>query len=335
MRIAMHVASALIGLGLGACLTAQASAVEKVKLGTNWKAEAEHGGFYQAVADGTYAACGLDVTIVPGGPQVNNRILLPTGKVDFLMGANLLEAFSSVEQGIPTKVVAAIFQKEPQVLLSHPGVYAKFEDLKSATMILSEGGFQSYYQWMITEFGFSPDKRRPYTFNPAPFIADTKAVQQAYITSEPYAVEKTGGFKPQVWVLADLGFNTYATTIETTEDMIAKKPAVVQCFVDGSIKGWYNYLYSGNNKAANEMIKKDNPEMDDDQIAFSVEQMKQYGIVDSGDSLKLGIGTISPDRMKSFFDKMVKAKVVSASVDVTKSYVTTFVNKGVGLDLKK
>eukprot|EP01037_Dinobryon_pediforme_P023327 gene23327-24736_t len=124
MRIAMHVVSALIGLGLGAGLIAEASAAEKVKLGTNWKAEAEHGGFYQAVADGTYAACGLDVTIVPGGPQVNNRILLPTGKVDFLMGANLLEAFSSVEQGIPTKVVAAIFQKEPQVLLSHPGVYA-------------------------------------------------------------------------------------------------------------------------------------------------------------------------------------------------------------------
>ena len=283
MRIASTLGSSLLGLGLALGLAATASAEEKVRFGTNWKAEAEHGGFYQSVVDGTYKACGLDVTIVPGGPQVNNRILLPTGKIDFLMGGNLLEPFSAIQEGIPTKVVAGIFQKEPQVLLTHPGVYAKFEDLKDATMILGENGFLSYYQWMIAELGFKAEKRRPYTFNPAPFIADKKSAQQAYITSEPFAVEKQGGFKPQVWVLADLGFNTYATTIETTDDMIAKKPQVVQCFVDGSIKGWYKYLY-GDNKAANAAIKADNPEMDDEQIAFSIAQMKQYGIVDSGDS---------------------------------------------------
>jgi len=333
MRLATTFALALMGAGIALTATA-ATAAEKVRFGTNWKAEAEHGGFYQAVVDGTYKACGLDVTIVPGGPQVNNRILLPTGKIDFLMGANLLEAFASSEQNIPTKIVSAVFQKDAQVLLSHPGVYAKFEDLKAATMFLSEGGFESYYQWMITEFGFRPEQRRPYTFNPAPFIADVKSAQQAYITSEPYAVEKQGGFKPQIWVLGDLGFDTYATTIETTEDLIAKKPQVVQCFVDGSAKGWYTYLY-GDNKAANEMIKKDNPEMDDDQIAFSIAQMKAYGIVDSGDALKTGIGTINPARMKSFFEKMVKAKVIKPDFDVASIYTTAFVNKGVGMDLKK
>ena len=265
---------------------------------------------------------------------MNNRILLPTGKVDFLMGANLLEAFNSVSEGIPTKVVAAIFQKDAQVLLSHPGVYKEFTDLKSATMFLSAGGVQSYYQWMITEFGFKPEQVRPYTFNPAPFIADPKSVQQAYITSEPFAVEKAGGFKPQIWVMGDIGFNTYATTIETTDEMIAKKPDVVQCFVDGSIKGWYNYLY-GDNKAANAMIKKDNPEMDDDQIAFSIAQMKSYGLLDSGDALKTGIGTMLPERFKSFYDKMVKSKVVKPDLDLSKVYTTAFVNKGVGMDLKK
>ncbi len=332
MRIAAKLGVAFIGAAFVLVQTAMAE--EKVKFGTNWKAEAEHGGFYQSVADGTYKACGLDVTIVPGGPQVNNDILLPTGKIDFLMGANLLEAFNFAEQGIPVKVVAAIFQKEAQVLLSHPGVYSKFEDLKSATMFISAGGVQSYYQWMITEFGFKPDKVRPYTFNPAPFIADQKSVQQAYITSEPFAVEKAGGFKPQVWVLGDLGFNTYATTIETMDDTIAKKPEVVKCFVEGSIKGWYNYLY-GDNKAANAMIKKDNPEMDDDQIAFSISQMKSYGIIDSGDALKTGIGTITPERMQSFYDKMVKSKVIKPDFDVTKIYTTAFVDKGVGMDLKK
>jgi NitT/TauT family transport system substrate-binding protein len=333
MRITTSLTLALIGAVLASGVTG-ASAEEKIKFGTNWKAEAEHGGFYQAVADGTYKACGLDVTIVPGGPQVNNGILLPTGKVDFLMGSNLLDTFNFAAQKIPVKVVAAIFQKEAQVLLSHPGVYKTFDDLKSATLFLSAGGVETYYQWMITEHGFKKEQTRPYTFNPAPFIADPKSVQQAYITSEPYAVEKQGGFKPDIWVLGDLGFNTYATTIETMDDTIAKKPAVVQCFVDGSIKGWYNYLY-GDNKAANAMIKKDNPEMDDDQIAFSVAQMKAYGIVDSGDTLKLGIGAIKPEHMTSFYDKMVKAKVIKPDFDVATTYTTAFVNKGVGLDLKK
>lgn len=334
MRISARLIAAAVAAGFGMTAAVPALALEKVRFGTNWKAEAEHGGFYQSVADGTYKACGLDVTIVPGGPQVNNRILLPTGKVDFLMGANLLESFHSVEAGIPTKVVAAIFQKEAQVLLTHPGVYKSFDELKSATMFISADGVQSYYQWMVTERGFSLDKVRPYTFNPAPFIADKKSAQQAYITSEPYAVEKEGGFKPDIWVLGDLGFNTYATTIETTDDMIAKKPDAVKCFVEGSIKGWYTYLY-GDNKAANELIKKDNPEMDDAQIAFSIAQMKSYGIVDSGDTLKVGIGAIMPEHVQSFYDTMVKSKVIQPDFDVTKVYTTAFVNKGVGMELKK
>ena len=313
---------------------AGAGALESVRFGTNWKAEAEHGGFYQALADGTYKACGLDVTIVPGGPQANNRILLPTGKVDFYMGGNLLEGFASVEQGIPTKVVAAMFQKEPQVLLTHPGEFPSFESLKDAKLFLANDGYASYFQWMIAEFGFKAEQRRPYTFNPGPFIADKRSAQQGYVTSEPHAIEKEGGFKPKVFVLADLGFDTYATTIETRTELIEKKPEVVQCFVDGSIKGWYKYLY-GDNAAGNALIKKDNPDMTDDQIAFSIAAMKEYGIVDSGEALSKGIGAMTDARFKSFFDKMVRAKVVSPDVDYKRAYTLAFVNKGVGLELKK
>jgi NitT/TauT family transport system substrate-binding protein len=187
---------------------------------------------------------------------------------------------------------------------------------------------------MVAEFGFKDEQRRPYTFNPAPFIADKKSAQQGYVTSEPYAVEKAGGFKPHIHVLADLGFNTYATTVETTNEMIEKKPAIVQCFVDASTKGWYTYLY-GDNKAANDLIKKDNPDMTDDQIAFSIKAMKEYGIVDSGEALDKGIGAMSDEHVKSFFDKMVKAGVVKADLDYKKSYTLQFVNKGVGLDIKK
>jgi NitT/TauT family transport system substrate-binding protein len=311
-------------------------AAEKVTFMSNWLAQAEHGGYYQAVADGTYADCGLDVTIAQGGPQVSGRPLLLAGKIDFYMGGNMQQAFDAVAQNIPLRVVAASFQKEPQVLMSHPGEgLDTWEDLpKAEQFIIGDEGLQSFFQWMVTEFGFDPAKRAPYTFNPAPFLADKKSVQQGYVTSEPFAIEKEGGFVPNQFLLADYGYNTYSTTIEAMQETIDKRPAVVQCFVDGSAKGWHNYLY-GDNKAANEMIKKDNPDITDEQIAFSIEQMKKFGIVDSGDTEKLGIGAMTDERIHSFYDKMVKAKVMPAGIDIKKSYTLDFVNKGVGLDLRK
>ena len=313
-----------------------AQAADKVVFATNWLAQAEHGGYYQAVADGTYAACGLDVEIMQGGPQVSGRPLLLAGKIDFYMGGNMLQAFSAVEQNIPLRVVAASFQKEPQVLMSHPGQgLDTWDDLKKAEQyILGDEGFQSYFQWMITDFGFDASKRVPYTFNPAPFIANPKSVQQGYVTSEPFAVEREAGFKPNLFLLADYGFETYATTIETMQKTIDERPAVVQCFVDGSAKGWYNYLY-GDNAAANALIKKDNPDMNDEQIAFSIATMKEFGIVDSGDTATMGIGAMTDERIAGFYASMVKAKVVADGLDIKKSYTLDFVNKGVGLDLKK
>jgi len=326
----------LITTALAAVFSTQAFAQEKVTFGTNWLAQAEHGGYYQAVADGSYAECGLEVEIMPGGPQVSGRPLMLAGKIDFYMGGNMLQAFSAVEQEIPLKVVAAHFQKEPQVLMSHPGEgLDTWEELKNAEQfILGDEGFQTYYQWMIKDFGFDASKRIPYTFNPAPFIANPKSVQQGYITSEPFAVEREGGFVPNLFLLADYGFSTYSTTVETMQKTIDERPEVVQCFVDASAKGWYNYLY-GDNTAANEMIKKDNPDMSDEQIAFSIEKLKEYGIVDSGDTEEMGIGAMTDARVADFYQKMVDAGVMDEGIDIKKSYTLEFVNKGVGLDLKK
>jgi NitT/TauT family transport system substrate-binding protein len=252
------------------------------------------------------------------------------------MGGNMQQAFDAVKEGIPLRVVAASFQKEPQVVMSHPGVgLDKWEDLKNADQyIIGDEGAQSFLLWMAEAYGFDVSKRIPYTFNPAAFIANPKSIQQGYVTSEPFAVEKEGGFVPNQFLLADYGYSTYSTTIEAMQDTIDKRPQVVQCFVDGSAKGWYNYLY-GDNKAANEMIKKDNPEITDEQIAFSISQMKKFGIVDSGDTEKMGIGAMTDARMQDFYDKMVAAKVMPAGIDIKKSYTLDFVNKGVGLDLKK
>jgi NitT/TauT family transport system substrate-binding protein len=310
------------------------TALDKVSFGTNWVAEAEHGGFFQAVADGTYRKHGLDVTIVPGGPNDNNRMLLIAGKLDFFMAANTLMSFDAVANKVPVVTVAAIFQKDPQVLLTHPeSKIAKLEELKPLTLFVSKEGISSYFQWLKSEYGFSEEKVRPYTFNPQPFLADKQSAMQGYVTSEPYAIEKSANFKPGIILLADYGFNTYSTLIETRADLIDKKPDMVQRFVDASLIGWYNYLY-GDNTAANAMIRKLNPEMTDELIAYSIARMREYGIVDSGDSLRDGIGAMSDARMASFFDKMVRARVVRSDIDFRKAYTLRFINKGVGLNLR-
>jgi NitT/TauT family transport system substrate-binding protein len=310
------------------------TALDKVSFGTNWVAEAEHGGFFQAVADGTYKSYGLDVTIVPGGPNNNNRILLTAGKLDFFISANTLQSFDAVANNVPLVTVAAIFQKDPQVLLTHPeSKVVKLEDLKPLTLLVSKEGLSSYFQWLKSEYKFSEEKVRPYTFNPQPFLADRQSAMQGYVTSEPFAVEKAGGFKPGILLLADYGFNSYSTLLETRREIVDKKPDLVQRFVDASIIGWYNYLY-GDNAAANAMIKKLNPEMTDELLAYSLARMKQYGIVDSGDSLRDGIGAMTDARVASFFDKMARAGVVRPDIDFRKSYTLRFVNKGVGLNLR-
>lgn len=327
---------------IAGCLAAPAAAraqdapakLDKVSFGTNWVAEAEHGGFYQALVDGTYRRYGLDVTIVPGGPQVNNRLLLTVGKIDFFMSANTLQSFDAVEQHIPTVAVAAMFQKDPQVLIAHPGEGIEtLEDLKDHTLFVSSEGMTTYFQWLKADYGFKDSQVKPYTYNPQPFLADRKSAMQGYVTSEPYAIEKQGHFRPKVFLLADSGFNSYSTLIETRRDLVENKPGLVQRFVDASIIGWYNYLY-GDNAATNELIKSKNPEMTDALLAFSVAKMKEYGIVDSGDTLANGIGAMSEQHVASFFGKMLRAGVVKLGTDFRQSFTLQFVNKGVGLDLR-
>jgi NitT/TauT family transport system substrate-binding protein len=323
--------AALAMSAAGAC----AQALDKVAFGTNWVAEAEHGGFYQALADGTYRKHGLDVTIVQGGPNANNRILLPVGKIDFFLSAGNLQGFDAVTQNIPTVEVAALFQKDPQVLIAHPdqGI-KKFEDLKNLkTLFVSQEGVVTYFQWLKADYGFKDSQIKPYTFNPQPFLADKNSAMQGYVTSEPFAIEKATKIAPKVFLLADQGFSDYSTLIETRRDLVDKKPDLVQRFVDASIIGWYNYIYH-DNSAANALIKKQNPEMSDDLLAYSVAAMKKYGIVDSSDSLALGVGSMTDARMKDFFDKMVRAGVAKPTLDYRKAYTLQFVGKKIGLDLR-
>ena len=330
MRLAMLAALAgLIGLA------GPALALDKVKFGTNWMADPEAGGFYQAVADGTYAKYGLDVTIVPGGPQANGGLMLLFGKLDFFMGGDMIGNLLSAEAKLPLVAVAADFQKSPQILMSHPDVgLDKWADLpKAKPVYVGAGAIQTFYAWLRLAYGFKDESIRPYNFNSAPFIMNKNSIQQGYVTAEPYEIERQGHFKPDVFLLSDYGYDTYSTLIVTRAGIVEKSPDLVQRFVDASAIGWYHYLY-GDNSKANALIKLDNPDINDDQIAFSIAAMKQNGIVDSGDALTLGVGAMTDARWKDFFDKMVAIGMVDKRTDYKNAYTLRFVDKGVGLDLR-
>ena len=311
---------------------APAGAADKVRFGANWRAEAEHGGFYQAVADGTYAQYGLDVTIVPGGPQANNLSLLLADRLDLAMGLNLVQAFQFVQEGVPLVVVAAEFQKDPAALLSHPDAgLDHWDDLPRATAFIGEQALVSVYRWLRQAYGFRTENVKPYTFNTAPFIADKNSTLLGYVTSEPYEIERTGGFKPNVFLLADHGWSTYSTTIVARRDTVEESPDIVRRFVDASAIGWKHYL-DGDNAKANAAIKAANPDITDGEIAYAIANMKAHGIVDSGDATTMGIGAMTDARIWDFYDKMVAAGVVPPRLDVRKAYTLQFVDRGVGLD---
>ena len=320
-----------------ALMSMSAQAADSVTFATNWKAQAAHGGFYQAVVDGTYARYGLDVRILQGGPSVNNRPLLPAGRIDFLMTGNLLHSFDNIRNGVPTVVVAAIFQKDPQALIAHPGEgYQTFESLRNAPVaFIAKDAQFTWWQWLKVTHGFRDESLRPYNYNLAPFLANPKALQQGYSVAEPIYVQNQGKFKPVVHLLADHGFSTYSTVIETRADTVQKRPQLVQRFVDASIEGWVNYLY-GDRKAANAVMLRDNPEMSLAEIEASVALMKAQGIVDSGESLLDGIGAMRSARIADFYQQMVKAGLYKpGDVDLTKVATLQFVNRKVGNDLRK
>jgi len=318
-------------LGLVAVLGVSPSIAEdKVSLGTNWKAQAEHGGFYQAVATGIYKKHGLDVTIRMGGPQINHPQLLAAGAIDFNIGSSSFGALNYVKNGIPMVSVAAIFQKDPQVLMAHPGQgNDTLAAMKGKPILIGAGSRATFWNFLKARYGYTDDQIRPYTFNMAPFLADKSAIQQAYATSEPYSVEKAG-VKPLVHLLADAGYNSYSCLIETSWKLVHDKPDLVQRFVDASIEGWYSYL-NGDPAPGNALIKRDNPEMTDDLIAYSIAALKKYGIVDSGDAKTLGIGAMTDARWKDFAATMIGIGLYPRDLDLAKAYTLAFVNRKVGM----
>jgi NitT/TauT family transport system substrate-binding protein len=310
-----------------ACLLASgavgsAQAQEQFTYMTNWYAQAEHGGFYQAVATGIYKKLGLDVTIKMGGPQVNIMQIMAAGQTECVMGSSDLQMMQVRESGVPVVTVAAIFQKDPQVLIAHEDVKS-FEQMKGKTILIGQAANRGYWPWVKAKFGLTDEQTRPYTFNIQPFVADKNVVQQGYLTSEPYAIQKAG-VKANTLMFSDYGYPAYATTISCMDKTVKERAKAVAAFVRGSAEGWKSYL--ADPAPGNALIKKANPNMTDDQLAYSVAKLKETGMVLGGDAAKLGVGVMTEARLKASLDFLAAAKLLDPSkVDLAAAFPTTFV----------
>jgi NitT/TauT family transport system substrate-binding protein len=309
----------------------RARTLDRVSFQTDWRAQAEHGGYYQAIAAGLYARAGIACELRQGGPSLNIGQLLLTGRVDMIM-SNSFEAFTYVREGAPFFTIAAIFQKDPQVLIGHPGSGLDgFDKLEGRTLLIGNGGRVTYWPYLRKKYGLRDEQLRPYTFNMAPFLADRNAVQQGFLSSEPYSIAQALGRPPETLLIADAGFSAYQTTIAISRRMAVEKKELVQRFVDATLEGWAQYLEGGPAiAAANDLIKKHNPDQTDDRIAYALKVLNERGIVMSGDALRGGIGAMSAARWKDFYESMADVDVLPKGMDVTKAYTLDFVNKGIG-----
>jgi NitT/TauT family transport system substrate-binding protein len=312
-------------LGLAMCAAAAAvHAEEKFTFYTDWYAQAEHGGFYQAQATGLYKKAGLDVTLKMGGPQLNIMQIMAAGQADCVIGYDM-QMLSAWAQGVRAVSVAASFQKDASVLIGHPGVVNKMEDIQGKTLLIGAAANSTFWPWLKLKYKVQDANKRPYNFNIQPFIADKNVVQQGLLSSEPYAIEKEAKFKPNVFLLADHGWPPYSTTVLCMEKTVKERPQAVAAFVKASMEGWKSYL-KGDPSAANALIKRDNPAMTDDAIVVAIQLLNSQGIVMGGDAVKLGVGIITDERMKATYDFMVAEKLLDGSkVDLKKTYTTQFV----------
>ncbi|MFI5029976.1 MAG: ABC transporter substrate-binding protein [Reyranellales bacterium] len=310
---------------------ARAQTLDKLSFNTDWRAQAEHGGYYQAIAAGLYKAHGIELDLRPGGPSLNIAQLLLAGRVDMVM-SNSFEQFTFVREQAPFFTIASIFQKDPQVMIAHPGTgFDSFEKMRGRPLLISNGSRSTFWPYLRKKYGLSDAQLRPYNFNMAPFLADPQAIQQGFVTSEAYSIAKALGKEPEVLLIADAGFSAYQTTIAISKKLASDKKELIQRFVDATLEGWAQYLKGGPaTDAANALIKRDNPEQTDDRIHHAIKELNARGIVHSGDALAGGIGAMNAERWQGFYESMVDVDVLPKGLDVRQAYTLEFVNKGIG-----
>jgi NitT/TauT family transport system substrate-binding protein len=323
---------------LGAALLAtpaMAQPLTRITFGTDWRAQAEHGGWYLAAEEGLCRRYGLELTVRQGGPQINVVQQVAAGVVDYQLGSESFMPLNMAREGVPVLAVAALAQKTPRVLLSHRGVgLDTLEQMRGRPIMISPSAREGFWLFLRARYGFTDDQIRPYTFNMAPFLADRNAIMQGFISSEPFKVRSEGNIEPNVILLSDHGFDSYSNLILTRGDRVARNRDQVQGFVNCSIEGWYRYLYHDRARA-DAAILRDNPEMTQETINNAVQVMRERGIADSGDSLELGLGAMTEARWRSFYELMASVNHYPRDMNWRAAFTLDFVNRRHAIELRR
>lgn len=303
----------------------QTNQLPKIILGTDWFAQAEHGGFYQAIADGTYKNYGLDVQIRMGGPQVNGIQLLLAGETHFFL-SNSYVMLQAIQNKIPVVSVAALFQKDIQILMTHPGVgHDSLESLKGKSIFISAPTAAAIWGFLAGKYGYTEDQKKSYSHSFVPFLNDKFAIQEGILTSEPFIIEKQGHFKPVTLLLSNYGYSAYGELLTCTREFEKNNSKIIQNFIKASVQGWKNYLQ--NPRLGNELIKRDNPQMSEELINYAIEKLKEEKILTGGDAQSLGIGAMTEARWNDFYNSLLKYKSIEENLPIHEAYTIKYMQK--------
>ena len=320
----------LLGAAILISLSGPGQAAEKLSFLTTWRAQAEHGGYYQAVAKGFYQACGLDLTIRQAGPGIDGKQLLVAGAVDMIIASYNDTAPLVNVAGFPAKAVMAMFQKNPQILMTHAdnGINT-LADMKDKPISISAASRTTFWPFLRAKYGFTDAQLRSYSGQIAPFLVDKMMIQQALITNEPRRVQVETGKLPKSFLLADFGYHAYASTLLVPQRLLDAKSEAVQCFVNGSILGWIDFMK--NPAPGVELIRKDNPDNPDDVVAYAIKMIGEAGILESAETAKNGLGTMSDARWKAHTEMLQDAAIVPKDFDYRRAYTLQYINKRIGI----
>lgn len=303
-------AALLIG---ASTLTAQAQ--DKMTFLMSWKAQAEHGGYYQALAKGYYKDCGVDMVIRQGGPGIDTSQLLVGNAVDFILAPHIDAVLHMNVAGFPARALFAAFQRSAQILMTHAGNGVEtMEDMKGKPIMIANGSRATFWPFLKQKYGWSDSQIRSYTGQLAQWLADKSAIQQGLVTNEPYLVKRETGETPKVFMLSDTGYQTYSSIVVTSQGLIDKNPKAVQCVVSASIKGWTEFM-TGDPTPALQLIQKEEKQNTDDLMAATRKTMTDLKLVMNEDTEKYGFGVMTDERWKNHQAMLVEMQLLKGDID--------------------
>ncbi len=312
---------------LGLCLLVISSGCRKtpgpgglvpLTLQTDWYPQPEMGGFYQAQLEGLYKAQGLDVSIAPGGPFVIGDQQVATSAAQFAMSSSD-KVLISVSTGLPLVAVMATMQQDPQAILLHEqSPVHDFADLENRTIAVKPGS--AWFAYLVHRYHLRNVREIPATQSVANFLQDPSYIQQCFVTSEPYFVQKAGA-PARTMLISSTGYEPYRI-VETSRSFLAAHPELVGRFVKASIEGWQHYL--ADPSLVNAELHRLNPAMSTEQMQFSVRTLKEQHFIDGPGTAASHLGHFTPERWSKTYQQLLSLKVIANPIDPASAYTTQF-----------